>query len=160
MRLYTRISNLILVLDGLAVNGNAPKIFMLTNRYGLPYVAVSTCCAFGLLAYMAASSGAGHVFTWFANMTSVAGLMTWFGICVTYVRFYEGMKAQGMDRTTLPYYSRLQPFAAWYGLIATIIICFVRVPSLSVPHLRVADLDRSSAHGASSSRATGRPTRS
>jgi len=26
------------------------------------------------------------------------------------------MKAQGMDRTKLPYYSKLQPFAAWYAV--------------------------------------------
>lgn len=74
---------------------------------------------------MAISSGAGTVFGWFANMTAVAGLMTWFGICVTYIRFYEGLKVQGFDRTTLPYYTRLQPYAAWYGAIATFVICLV-----------------------------------
>ena len=77
------------------------------------------------LAFMGISSGAGTVFNWFVNMTSIAGLMTWFGICVTYVRFYGGLKAQGIDRTTLPYYTRIQPFAAWYGLITTFIICLV-----------------------------------
>lgn len=74
---------------------------------------------------MAISSGAGKVFNWFANMTSVAGLMTWFGICVTYIRFYAGLKVQGIDRTTLPFYTRLQPYAAWYGAISTFIICLV-----------------------------------
>lgn len=118
------------MLDGLAVNGNAPKIFARTNRWGLPYLSVALSCAFGLLAYMASSNGAGHVFTWFSNMTSVAGLMTWFGICVTYVRFYKGMKVQGMDRKTLPFYSNLQPYAAWYGIFSTVLICFVRLPSL------------------------------
>ncbi|GJE90155.1 amino acid permease [Phanerochaete sordida] len=111
-------------LYGLALNGNAPKIFTRTNRWGLPWVAVATNCAFGLLAYMAVSSGAGRVFNWFANMTSVAGLMSWFGISVTYVRFYAGMKAQGIDRRTLPFYTRLQPFAGWYGVFSTIIVCF------------------------------------
>ena len=77
---------------------------------------------------MAVSSGAGKVFDWFANMTSVAGLMTWFGICITYIRFHKGMKAQGIDRTTLPYYTRVQPFAAWFGAISTFIICLVRRP--------------------------------
>ena len=54
----------LLRLDGLAVNGNAPKLFSRVNRWGLPYVAVATSSAFGLLAYMAVSSGAGRVFTW------------------------------------------------------------------------------------------------
>ena len=35
--------------------------------------------------------------------------MTWFGICVTYLRFYKGFKLQGFDRSTLPYAHVLQP---------------------------------------------------
>lgn len=61
----------------------------------------------------------------FANMTSIAGLMSWFGIFVTYLRFYKGLKVQGIDRATLPYTARFQPYAAWYGTIACIVICFV-----------------------------------
>ncbi len=26
----------------------------------------------------------------------VAGLMTWFGICLTYIRFYQGLKVPGL----------------------------------------------------------------
>lgn len=53
--------------------------------------------------------------------------MTWFGICVTYTRFYSGFKLQGLDRSQLPYASKLQPYAAWYGLVSCLVICFVRV---------------------------------
>lgn len=51
--------------------------------------------------------------------------MTWFGISYTYTRFYAGMKAQGFDRSTLPFASNLQPYAAWYSLVACLVICFV-----------------------------------
>jgi hypothetical protein len=60
------------------------------------------------------------------------GLVTWFGISVTYIRFHKGFKAQGYDRSNLPYASALQPFAAWYAAIACFIICFVCVPLLSL----------------------------
>ena len=76
---------------------------------------------------MGVHTGSGKVFNWFANMTSVAGLLTWFGICVTFIRFYAGMKAQGIDRAKLPFASRFQPYAAWYGAIGCITICFVGV---------------------------------
>ena len=46
---------------------------------------------------------------------------------ITYIRFYAGMKVQGIDRKTLPYYTNLQPYAAWYGVIGTFTICFVRL---------------------------------
>jgi yeast amino acid transporter len=109
----------------LAIVGNAPKIFAKTSKSGLPYVSVIFCSLFALLAFMALSKGAGTVFNWFSNMISVAGLMTWFGICVTYIRFYSGTKAQGINRRSLPYYFRFQPFAAWYGAVWIFFICLV-----------------------------------
>ncbi|QRW09028.1 amino acid permease [Ceratobasidium sp. AG-Ba] len=111
-------------LYGLSLAGNAPKIFGKVSKNGLPYISVIFCSLFSALAYMGVSSGAGRVFGWLTNMTSIAGLMTWFGICLTYVRFYAGLKAQGFDRSALPFASKFQPFAAWYGLVACLVICF------------------------------------
>lgn len=110
-------------LYGLAVAGNAPKIFTRTSKNGLPYASLILCSLFALLSYMGVNTGSGKVFGWFANMTSVAGLMTWFGITVTYVRFYAGMKAQGYDRSKLPYASKLQPYAAWYAMVMCLLVC-------------------------------------
>ncbi|KAF8338014.1 amino acid permease/ SLC12A domain-containing protein, partial [Cantharellus anzutake] len=111
-------------LYGLAISGNAPRIFARTSRRGLPYVSVIFCALFCTLAFMGTQKGAGKVFGWFANMTAVAGLMTWFGICLTYIRFYAGLRAQGFDRSKLPFSSGLQPFAAWYGMVWTLLVCF------------------------------------
>jgi amino acid transporter len=111
-------------LYGLSLTGQAPKIFSRTSKSGLPYISVGFCALFAGLAYMGIDKGAGTVFGWFANLTAVAGLMTWFGIAFTYLRFYAGMKAQGIDRKTLPYTSAMQPYAAWYALVSTLVICF------------------------------------
>ncbi|KAI0321691.1 amino acid permease [Amylostereum chailletii] len=110
-------------LYGLAVAGNAPAIFKRTTKNGLPYVALCLSTAFAFLAFMGVKSGSGKVFGWFSNMTAVAGLMTWFGISVTYIRFYAGMKAQGIDRSKLPYASKLNPYCAWYSAFASVIVC-------------------------------------
>ncbi|KAI0633510.1 amino acid permease [Trametes polyzona] len=109
-------------LYGLALNGNAPKVFLKTTRHGLPWVAVAACASVGLLAYMGLSSGSGRVFNWLSSMSAVAGLSNWVGIGVTYIRFYRGLKAQGIDRRTLPYHSPLQPFAAWWATIGCSIV--------------------------------------
>lgn len=53
--------------------------------------------------------------------------MTWFGIGVTYLRFHAGLKAQGFDRTKLPYYHRMQPFAGWYTVIGTFFVSLVSI---------------------------------
>ncbi|SJL05977.1 related to general amino acid permease [Armillaria ostoyae] len=112
-------------LYGLAASGNAPKIFLRTTRKGLPFVSIIFCSLFATLSYMGVNEGSGKVFGWFANMTAVAGLMTWFGICVTYIRFYQGLKVQGYDRSKMPFAVRFQPFPAWYGMIASLVICFL-----------------------------------
>jgi amino acid transporter len=101
-------------------------VFKKTLRNGLPVTALVACSLFSLLAYMGVHAGSGKVFSWFSQMTAIAGLMTWFGIAFTYLRFYAGMKAQGIDRKTLPFTSPLQPFAAWYAAIGCLVICFVR----------------------------------
>ncbi|KAI0750026.1 amino acid permease [Daedaleopsis nitida] len=110
-------------LYSLAIAGNAPKFFAKLTKHGLPLPALVFNALFAALAYMSISSGAGRVFNWFVNMTSISGLMTWFGISLTYIRFHKGYTQQGYDRTKLPYYNRLQPYAAWWSMIMSVFIC-------------------------------------
>ncbi|KAF8997831.1 amino acid permease [Cyathus striatus] len=112
-------------LYGLSLTGNAPRIFSRTSKGGLPYISVGFCALFATIAYAGVRAGAGRVFGWFISLAGIAGLTTWFGISVTYLRFYSGMKAQGYDRNSLPYASKLQPFAAWYAMIACLLIIFL-----------------------------------
>lgn len=107
-------------LYGLAAAGNAPKFFLRTSRSGLPYVAVIFCSLFSLLSYMVVNTSSGIVFTWFADMTATTGLLAWFCIGVTYVRFYQGLLVQGYDRKHLSYASRLQPYAAWWVIASSL----------------------------------------
>ena len=114
--------------DGLAMAGSAPTIFSRTTSSGLPYVAVGVCSCFALLAYLTIKDGPGVVFTWLSDFSSTAGLVTWFGIGVTYLRFYEGLKANGIDRKTLPFAPRVQPFAGWWCVCGSGLVLIVRVP--------------------------------
>ncbi|PCH35836.1 amino acid permease [Wolfiporia cocos MD-104 SS10] len=111
-------------LYSMAINGNAPKIFKKVDKRGLPWAALALNSVLGCLAYMEVGSSSGKVFGWFANMTAIAGLSSWFAISVTYIRFRKGLAAQGIDRKTLPFASRLQPFAAWYAAILCFTVCF------------------------------------
>ncbi|EIW86545.1 amino acid permease [Coniophora puteana RWD-64-598 SS2] len=112
-------------LFGLAAAGNAPKIFLRVTKNGMPWVSVTFCSLFVVLAYMSLGSGsAGQVFDWLSTMTSISGLMTWFGISITYIQFYKGTKAQGLDRTTFPYWTRFQPFCGYYSAVACFVIAF------------------------------------
>lgn len=105
-------------LYGLAINGFAPEVCGYVSSWGLPWVAVLVGASFGLLSFMAAGGPkSSEVFAWFANMTSVCGLLSWGAICWIYIRFYKGLKEQGISRDLFPYKAPFQPFAAWYGLV-------------------------------------------
>jgi amino acid transporter len=118
--------------DGLAVSGSAPKIFSRTTRSDLPYVAVGLSSCFAFLAYLMVKSGSNEVFTWLSGFCATSALITWFGIGVIYLRFYKGMKVQGIDRQTLPFMPRVQPFVAWWCVCGTAFVLFVRVSHFHV----------------------------
>ncbi|OBZ75307.1 hypothetical protein A0H81_04423 [Grifola frondosa] len=109
-------------LYGLAVQGQAPRIFARVNRMGVPYPALILCAAFCGLVFLNVSSSSSKVFGWFVNLVSTFGAITWMCICYTHIRFMGAIKAQGMSRDDLPYKAPFQPFGSWFALISTTII--------------------------------------
>jgi len=105
------------ILYGLALRGQAPKIFARCTKNGLPLIAVVFCASFGLLSFMSyGDATAGTVFTWFTNLSTVGGFIAWGSINLTYLFFYRGMKVQGIDRKQLVYWSGLQPYLSMWGV--------------------------------------------
>lgn len=101
----------------LAVAGNAPALFARRNRWGVPHWAVTSCTGLTLLAYLNVSASAGQVFTWFVNMINMAAFFSWILISFAYLRFRAAMKAQCMERSTLPYVSRFGKPGAYLCIV-------------------------------------------
>ncbi|KAI4596770.1 hypothetical protein KJ359_005113 [Pestalotiopsis sp. 9143b] len=109
-------------LFGLARENRAPKIFNRLNRFGIPYVSVALFSLFLCLAYMTLSASASLVFEWLVNLVSVAALVNWSIILITYLRFQYGCRAQGIDRRELPWAAPLQPYLSWASLVMFILL--------------------------------------
>ncbi|KAH6961749.1 amino acid permease/ SLC12A domain-containing protein [Ilyonectria sp. MPI-CAGE-AT-0026] len=109
-------------LFGLAKTGHAPKVFLRLNRFGIPWVSVSLFTAFMALGYLTSSNGAATVFTWLQDLLSIAILVNWSVIMITYLRFYYGCKKQGIDRSELPYKSPFQPYYSWMCLCLFVVL--------------------------------------
>lgn len=75
------------ILYGLAIRGQAPKVFAYCTNAGLPIVAVLTTGAFSFLCFMSVQSSAESVFTWLTSLTTVAGFFTWGVINLTFYFF-------------------------------------------------------------------------
>ncbi|KAK4660977.1 General amino acid permease AGP2 [Podospora pseudocomata] len=112
-------------LYGMALEGKAPKIFTKVTTKGVPLYAVLVVLGISLLSFLQVSNDAAVVLQWFVNLVTASQLINFACMCVTYLRFYYGMKAQGFKRDDLPYKAMLQPYAAWYALIGTSVMTFV-----------------------------------
>lgn len=124
------------ILYGLARDGNAPSFFKRTSRFGVPWVCVAFVSCFICLAYLALSAGGSVAFDWLQNLyvssfraledgiadtaysVSVSTIFNWMTILGVYLRFYYGMKAQGISRAELPWAAPFQPYLGWIGFIS------------------------------------------
>lgn len=109
----------------LALQGHVPRLFSNTNRFGVPWIAVLFSWAIGLLAFLGVGSGSGVVFDFLVNLTALSGVLTWWLIALTYLRFRAGMKKQGISRADLPWRTAFgYPAACWVLLIISIVCIF------------------------------------
>jgi len=109
-------------LFALAVKNQAPKIFLKTNKRGIPWVGTTFCACFMPLAYMNLSSGAANVFSWFQSIVSAKLLFGWMLISANHIHMTRAMKAQGIPRSRLPHSLRFAPQAAWISGIASFVL--------------------------------------
>jgi amino acid permease len=88
----------------------------------LAYLSKFTSCYTSYIAHPLGlgSGGPSQAFAWILALSTVAGLLAWMTLCICYLRFYAACKAQGLDRNTLPFKSRLQPYAGWVGAIGSL----------------------------------------
>lgn len=111
-------------LYGLALDGRAPAILQKCTKKGVPIYCVFVVMLFPLLSLLSLSNGSSMALTWLTSLITAGALIDYIVICVTYLFFFRACKAQGVDRTSFPYYGRFQPYTTWIGLIGE---CFIIV---------------------------------
>lgn len=103
----------------MALQGKAPKFLANCNRHGIPYNAVLCAASFGLLAFICVSQRATGVFQNLTSIISSSGILVWFSMCISYIRFYYGLKKRpdiiSRDDKSYPYKSIFQPYTAMWG---------------------------------------------
>ncbi|EDR13114.1 APC amino acid permease [Laccaria bicolor S238N-H82] len=123
------------ILHGLAVRGQAPRIFACCTKDGLPIYAVIVASSFSLLSFLNIYSGPERVFNWFVYLSATAGFSGWFSMNLTYIFFYRGMKEQEFDVVQNAYHNPWQPnpwqpYLAYWGCAWSAI--FVLINGLTV----------------------------
>ena len=121
------------ILVGLAEERCAPAFLKVTSKRGVPYWATAVTGAMGLLAYMNLSANGGEAFNWLLNIVSVAGFIAWTCVLVCHISFMRALKAQNIDRDTLPFKSWGGRPLAIYGVTFTAIITITQGFTAFVP---------------------------
>jgi yeast amino acid transporter len=111
------------VMYSAALDGKAFS-FLSYQKFGVPYFCVLATSLMGLLSYLNLSSSASEVFFWLSNLSSVSTLIVWTSICITYLRFYAGLKHNGIPRSSLPWAAPLQPYLAWFCICFCVTVAF------------------------------------
>ncbi|PFH51754.1 hypothetical protein AMATHDRAFT_74783 [Amanita thiersii Skay4041] len=112
-------------LYGLALEGKMPRVLTKCTRLGVPVYCVGLTLGISLLSFLQVSNGTAVVLQWFVNLATASQLLNFATICYSYIRFYQALKAQGIDRNTLPYKSKWQPFCGYYGCCGSIVMALV-----------------------------------
>ncbi|CEN61716.1 hypothetical protein ASPCAL08366 [Aspergillus calidoustus] len=109
-------------LYSLAMAGNAPRVFKVTNRWGVPYLAVGVSALFSLLAYLSVGTDSSIVFNWLVDFTNCSGFGSWISGMIVYWRFRKAVRAQNIS---IPYISRIQPYGSYFAFCgATFLLLF------------------------------------
>lgn len=111
------------VLYSAALDGKAPK-FLTFEKWGVPYGCVGATTLLSCLSYLNVNHRGAEVFFWFSNLSAVSTLIVWASICVTYLRFYYGLRHNGISRSSLSFKSPLQPFLAYFAICFCLIVAF------------------------------------
>ncbi|KAI5919138.1 proline-specific permease [Camillea tinctor] len=110
------------VLYGLALKGQAPKVFLRTTAWGTPYVCVLLFAVFMLLSFMSLSNGALTVFWWLVSLTAAGVLVSWSVILLNHIRLKLAMKRQNISDTRLPWHNWWTIYSSYAGLFMCILI--------------------------------------
>ncbi|KAK7557574.1 amino acid permease-domain-containing protein [Phyllosticta citricarpa] len=87
------------------INAQAPRFLLKCSGTGVPYYC-----------------GPNTIFQWFQNLTTISQLCSWCAILVAYILFRAALIAQNVDRSTLVFRSRVQPYLAYAALSYFLII--------------------------------------
>ncbi|KAK4561380.1 amino acid transporter [Recurvomyces mirabilis] len=108
-------------LHGLALKRQAPGFLARTDKRGVPFFALGASALVCCLAFMSVSTSSKVVFTYFVNLVSIFGLLTWISILVSHIYFKKALRAQGVNERDMRYRS---PFGMWGSMVA-LVFCII-----------------------------------
>ncbi|KAL4783741.1 amino acid permease/ SLC12A domain-containing protein [Aspergillus varians] len=109
-------------LYGMATDGKAPRVFAFCTKNGVPIWALFASLSLCLLGLLQVSESSAKVMNYLVILITANQLLNHFSVSLTYIHFYRALKAQGIDRNTLPYKGRFQPYTSYIAAGSTALL--------------------------------------
>ncbi|KAF4584186.1 Amino acid/polyamine transporter I [Ophiocordyceps camponoti-floridani] len=112
-------------LYGLALEGRAPRFLRKCWSNGVPIYCFCIVMCFPLLSFLQVGNGSALVLDWLVSLITAGGIIDYIVMSVTFLFYYRACKAQGVDRSKLPYHGWGQPWCAIVALFfMTLVVIF------------------------------------
>ncbi|KAL8806656.1 MAG: hypothetical protein Q9182_001184 [Xanthomendoza sp. 2 TL-2023] len=113
-------------LYGLAKEGNSARIFAVTDSRGVPIYALGLSAAIACIAFLNVADDSKKVFTYFVNLVTIFGILTWISILVTHIYFVKARRAQGIENHQLAYVAPFGLYGTYFALGFCIVIALFK----------------------------------
>lgn len=113
-------------LYGMALRGEAPRVFAKCTKAGIPLYALGATLCWCLLSFLQIGKSSAEVLQWLATLVTAMQLLNYGATAVTYRHFYAALQAQNVDRGTLPYRGRFQPYTSYFAMFGTTIMLLLQ----------------------------------
>ncbi|KAK6464892.1 high-affinity glutamine permease [Scheffersomyces coipomensis] len=109
-------------LQSLAEQHFAPSYFNYIDKTGRPLRALIICTIIGLFSFIAAFNQQETVFNWLLSISGLSQIFTWFGICMSHIRFRAALKYNNVSLDSLGYVSSTGIIGSWYAIVWYILV--------------------------------------
>jgi yeast amino acid transporter len=120
-------------LYGLSLEGRAPAVFRKVTKTGVPVYCFVVVIAISLLSFLQVSKGSARVLSILISLLTGGCIINFIVMAATYIFFHRACQAQSINRKEFPYFARLQPYCAWFGLAFEVVILFCLGYSVFLP---------------------------
>lgn len=120
-------------LYGFAVEGYFPKIFTATTKSGIPLYCVMVSLLWAFVSFLQLGKSTKSVLDWIINLITSCQLVNFCVLTFTYIFFHRALKAQGIDRNSLPFRGWWQPWLAIAGFVLAFVMLFVGTYPVFLP---------------------------
>ena len=113
-------------LYGLAKEGNSHRIFARTDARGVPIYSLGLSALIACIAFLNVADDSRKVFSYFVNLVTIFGLLTWISILVTHIYFVKARRAQGIEKSQLAYTAPFGLYGTYFALVFCIVIAIFK----------------------------------